>query len=520
MSLNKWIASSCGVAIVVLVAWTVLKWVWVQPRRLERHLRLQGINGTSYKLLFGDSKKMGQMAKEANQNPISIHDDIVPRLMPFVYQATKTYGNMFFTWFGPTPVVHVLDPGLAKDVLSRFNDFQKLRRTNPYVKILFQGLIDYEGDKWFKHRKIINPAFLAHKFKYMAPAIHLSCTEMIDRWRMLLGREHSYELDVFPYLQTLTSDVISRTAFGSNYEEGRRIFELQKEIVPLILEITRHSVYIPGSWFLPTKKNLRIKKIDKHVKGSIRGIINKRLKAMESGQPSQDDLLGILLESNQKEVQQMSIEDVIEECKLFYFAGQETTSNLLVWSMILLSQHQCWQEQARDEVFRVFGRDKPDIDGLSRLKTVSHTVHEVVTMILHEVLRIYPAVQSLYRLTNEETKLGKTSLPSRTAVIVPVLLLHHDHETWGDDVNEFKPERFSEGVLKATKGHMSYFPFGWGPRICIGQNFAMMEAKIVLAMILQHFSFVLSPSYVHAPQSIITLQPQFGAHLIIKRVNP
>ncbi|MFS7899753.1 putative secologanin synthase [Helianthus anomalus] len=273
-----------------------------------------------------------------------------------------------------------------------------------------------------------------------------------------------------------------------------------------------HNACVSSSRFLPTKKNLRIKKIDKHVKGSIRGIINKRLKAMESGQPSQDDLLGILLESNQKEVQQMSIEDVIEECKLFYFAGQETTSNLLVWSMILLSQHQCWQVQARDEVFRVFGRDKPDIDGLSRLKTV--------TMILHEVLRIYPAVQSLYRLTNEETKLGKTSLPSKTAVIVPVLLLHHDHETWGDDVNEFKPDRFSEGVLKATKGHMSYFPFGWGPRICIGQNFAMMEAKIALAMILQHFSFVLSPSYVHAPQSIITLQPQFGAHLIIKRVDP
>ncbi|KAI3731746.1 hypothetical protein L1987_62935 [Smallanthus sonchifolius] len=470
MNLYKWIASSCGVAMVVVVAWTILKWVWVQPRRLERHLRLQGINGTSYKLLFGDTKEMRQMAKEANQNPIKIHDDIIPRVMPFVYQATKTYGNMFFTWFGPTPVVHVLDPGLAKDILSRINDFQKLRKSNPYVKIMFQGLIDYDGEKWFKHRKIINPAFHAHKFKYMAPAIHSSCTEMMDKWR-------------------------------NNYEEGRMIFELQKELITLVLEIIRHSVYVPGSRFLPTKKNKRIKEIDQHVKGSIREIINKRLMAMEGGQ---DDLLGILLESNQKETQQMSIEDVIEECKLFYFAGQETTSNLLVWSMILLSQHQCWQEQARDEVLHVFGRDKPDIEGLSRLKTV----------------RLYPAVLSLYRITKEDTKLGKMSLPARTAITVPVVLLHHDHETWGHDANEFKPERFSEGVLKATKGQMSYFPFGWGPRICIGQNFAMMEAKIVLVMILQHFSFVLSPSYVHAPRSIITLQPQFGAHLIIKCVDP
>ncbi|XP_076892042.1 cytochrome P450 CYP72A219-like [Bidens hawaiensis] len=511
MSLYKWIGSSCGAAMVVLVTWSLLKWVWVQPRRLERHLRLQGINGTSYKLLFGDTKEMGHMANQAYQNPINIHDNIVPRLLPFVYQAAKTYGNIFFAWFGPTPMVHVLDPGLAKDILSRINDFKKLRNSNPYIKLLFQGLIDYDGEKWFKHRKIINPAFHAHKFKYMAPAMHLSCTEMIEKWRILLGREHSYELDVYPYLQTLTSDIISRTAFGSNYEEGRRIFELQKELITLLLEIIRYSVYIPGSRFLPTKKNKRIKKIDQHVKGSIKGIINKRLMAMEGGQPSQDDLLGILLESNQKEIKQMSIEDVIEECKLFYFAGQETTSNLLVWSMILLSQHQHWQEQARDEVFRVFGQNKPDIDGLSRLK--------IVTMILHEVLRIYPAVISLYRLTNEEIKLGDVSLPSGTAVTVPVVLLHHDCETWGDDANDFKPERFSKGVLKATKGKMSYFPFGWGPRISIGQNFAMMEAKIALAMILQHFSFVLSTSYVHAPKSIITLQPEFGAHLIIKPVN-
>ncbi|PWA64324.1 cytochrome P450 [Artemisia annua] len=92
MSISKWISSSCGVAMVVLTAWSLLKWVWMQPRKLERHLRLQGIKGTSYKFLFGDTKEMRQMVKEANQKPINIHDDIIPRLMPFVYKATKTYG--------------------------------------------------------------------------------------------------------------------------------------------------------------------------------------------------------------------------------------------------------------------------------------------------------------------------------------------------------------------------------------------------------------------------------------------
>nr|GEV26064.1 cytochrome P450 CYP72A219-like [Tanacetum cinerariifolium] len=246
MIISKLIASSCGVAMVVLMAWSLLKWVWVQPRKLERHLRLQGIKGTSYKFLFGDTKDFRQMVKEANQKPINIHDDIIPRLMPFVYKATKTYGNIFFAWYGPQPMVHVLDPRLAKDILYRIIDFHKLRKNNPYIKILSQGVIDYDGDKWFQHRKIINPAFHTHKLKHMSPAIHLSCSEMMDNWQKLLAFEDSCELDVFPYLQTLTSDIISRTAFGSSYEEGKRIFELQKELITLILQIIQ-SVYIPGA---------------------------------------------------------------------------------------------------------------------------------------------------------------------------------------------------------------------------------------------------------------------------------
>ncbi|KVI04377.1 cytochrome P450 [Cynara cardunculus var. scolymus] len=258
-------------------------------------------------------------------------------------------------------------------------------------------------------------------------------------------------------------------------------------------------------------------------------MIDDRTIAMEAGETSHDDLLGILLQSNYDEIQKtgnerfgMSIDDIIEECKLFYFAGHETVANLLVWTMVLLSRYPQWQELARDEVFEVFGNDNPDLDRLSRLKTVRSylLILCAVNMILLEVLRLYPGVSALYRMCTKQNKVAGINLPEGTLVIMPILALHHDQETWGDDATEFNPQRFSNGVAKATSGgQVSYFPFGGGPRICIGQNFAMLEAKIAIVMILQRFSFVLSPAYAHAPQSIITLQPQFGAHLILRKVK-
>ncbi|KAL8242021.1 hypothetical protein R6Q59_012323 [Mikania micrantha] len=354
------------------------------------------------------------------------------------------------------------------------------------------------------------------KLKHMVPAFYVSCNKMIEKWKESISTKSSCEVDVWPYLQTFSSEVISRTAFGSSFEEGRKIFELQRELAKLSIKAT-NSFYIPGSRFLPTKDNKMMKEMNQQVKGLIKSLINKRLAAMKAGEARHDDLLGILLDSNYKEIKDhgnsnfgLSIEDIIEECKLFYFAGQETTGNMLVWTMILLAKYAEWQMRAREEVLLVFGDKKPDIDGLNRLK--------VMNIIFNEVLRLYSPVAFLRRLIYEETRLGNLTLPAGTLVQINALILHHDKEMWGEDAHEFKPERFSEGVSKVTKGHAVYLPFSSGPRVCIGQNFAILEAKMALALILQCFSFELSPSYSHAPRTIATLQPQFGAHLILHKV--
>ncbi|KAK7397058.1 hypothetical protein VNO78_18225 [Psophocarpus tetragonolobus] len=514
--------SAIIVVIVVLIvgltwAWGLVKWLWLRPKRLERLLREQGLEGNPYRLLFGDSKEILNMHKEATSKPMNLSHHILPRVSSYLQHTLNKHGKNSFIWFGRKPRVIITEPELIKDVLNKMHDFPK-PDTNPFVKLIATGLVNHEGEKWNKHRRIISPAFHLEKLKNMLPIFFKSCNDLIINWEEMLSSDGSCEMDVWPSLQNLTRDVIARTSFGSSYEEGRKIFQLLKEQAELATNVMM-KVYIPGWRFLPTVTHRRMKEIDKEITSLLTLIINSKEKALEVGEATEDDLLGILLGSNHREIEEhgntknvgMSLEDVIEECKLFYLAGQETTSVLLVWTMVLLSKYPDWQARARDEVLQVFGKQKPNFEGLSHLK--------IVTMILNEVLRLYPPIVGLNRNVHRDVKLGNLILPAGVQVSLPTAIVHHDCELWGNDANEFNPERFSEGVLKATNGRVSFFPFGWGPRICIGQNFSLLEAKVVLSIILQHFSFELSPAYAHAPVTIITLQPQYGAHFILHKVE-
>ncbi|KAJ0666784.1 putative secologanin synthase [Helianthus annuus] len=174
---------------------------------------------------------------------------------------------------GPKPMVHVTEPQIIRQILADYNKFQKLKYGNPLASLLGKGLVDANGDQWAKHRKIINPAFYVEKLKHMLPAFYISCSEMINKWEGIT-KGGSVEVDVYPHLQTMTSDVISQTAFGSSYEEGRKIFELQHALAKLVVKAMQ-SIYILGSRFLPTKRYRRMREIDREVKNTVKKIINK-----------------------------------------------------------------------------------------------------------------------------------------------------------------------------------------------------------------------------------------------------
>jgi cytochrome P450 len=145
-------------------------------------------------------------------------------------------------------------------------------------------------------------------------------------------------------------------------------------------------------------------------------------------------------------------------------------------------------------------------------------------MVLYEVLRLYTPVTAIHRRTYKPMELDGVRYPAGVMLTIPVLCIHHDRDVWGPDVHEFRPERFAEGISKATASRPGnqpapFFPFGGGLRVCIGQNFALLEAKMGLAMILRRFSLELSPNYKHTPFPAGILQPEHGAQIQLTRLH-
>lgn len=136
-----------------------------------------------------------------------------------------------------------------------------------------------------------------------------------------------------------------------------------------------------------------------------------------------------------------------------------------------------------------------------------------MNMAIEESLRLYPPVPAIKRKTDKQVKLGELTLPPQIELYISPLALHHDAKIWGEDVHLFKPERFAEKV-----NAVSFLPFGFGTRTCVGLNFAMVEAKIALSMILQRYRFVLSPTYVHSPVQVFMIRPQHGVQVILHKI--
>ncbi|XP_020087253.1 cytochrome P450 734A1 [Ananas comosus] len=485
------------VVLLLLLFFRVVRAVIWLPRRARLRLLRQGVGGPPRRgLVDGNAAEVRALIARAQSAPLASLGDpgVAGRVAPHYREWSASFGRPFVFWFGTRPRLALDAPAFQKGV------------RNPMARQLFgEGLVGLEGPKWAHHRRIIAPAFSMERVKGWVPAIAKSTLTMLERWEELGRNNSEFEIDVFKEFQIFSADVISRVAFGSSFEEGKRIFQLQEEQAVLV-SLAFRNVYIPGFRFIPTKNNQKRWRLNREIRGSLRKLIEINGEECENSK----NLLGLMISANKAEGEEkMGIEEIIDECKTFYFAGKETTANLLTWSVLLLAFHQDWQNKAREEVNQVCSdREFPSADELGNLK--------IVNMVLKETLRLYPPAVALNRVATRDARIGTLDIPAGTQIYMPIIAIHRDVELWGADANEFNPLRFGE-----DKGHYNlgtYFPFGIGPTICVGQNLALVEAKVALAMILQRYEFRISPSYVHAPMLFLTLQPQYGAQVLLHRI--
>ncbi|CAM6066140.1 unnamed protein product [Sphagnum tenellum] len=198
--------------------------------------------------------------------------------------------------------------------------------------------------------------------------------------------------------------------------------------------------------------------------------------------------------------------------RFFPTPSYATTSSFLTWTMLLLAEYPEWQERARSEIREVCNFNN-DIDAtkLNQMK--------IVGMILNEVHRLFPILPQLTRVASKDMQLGDIFVPKGLVLEIPVFHMHHDPKLWGENVMEFDPNRFTNGVSKACQHQQSFIPFSGGPRYCLGQNFSLMESKVVVASVLSRFKLSVSPSYKHCPENLFLHSPKFGVQLIIKKLD-
>ncbi|MCL7021928.1 hypothetical protein MKW94_020052 [Papaver nudicaule] len=494
---------------------------WISPILAQRKLKRNGFKGPPPSFPLGNiaemRKKVMVLPFDSHRASLGITHDIHSIVFPYFSRWSKLYGKVFIYWLGTEPFLYVSDPEFIKQMSTKVmaKSWGKPRVFKDDRKPMFgnHGLLMVEGQDWVHHRHIITPAFSPSNLKAMANVMVDSATIMLDHWSSILdSNNNKHEIDVENDITKMTAEIIAKTSFGNNIvndENGRKVFEKLRAMQLALFKSTR-LVGVPFSKFIYQKQTQEAKKLGQEIDEILVSIIKSR---KDNNNDLGQDFLGIMLQDD-GENQKLSVEELVDECKTLFFSGHETTALALTWTLFLLALHPQWQNQLREEIKQVIGEGQlllNDPSNVSKLKKMG--------WVMNEVLRLYSAAPNVQRQAREDIQIGELIIPNGTNIWVDLVGMNHDPTLWGNDVNEFKPERFKDDTIHGGCKHkMGFLPFGFGGRMCVGRNLTIMEYKIVLTLLLTRFSFTLSPSYSHSPAIMLSLRPTHGLPLIVQHI--
>jgi cytochrome P450 len=299
----------------------------------------------------------------------------------------------------------------------------------------------------------------------------------------------------------LTLAIVAKTLFDADVAEEAREIGEALEVVMDVNTDPRRLLFVP-TW-LPTPANLAMRRAARRLDRVIYRIISER----RANKQDAGDLLSLLLHAQDEDGSRMTDTQLRDEAVTLFLAGYETTAINLSWTWWLLAQHPEVEKKLHAELAAVLGGRSPTFDHLPALRYLE--------MILTESLRLYPPAWSMVRMAIDDSEIGGYRVPAGCGVAVSQYVVHRDPRFF-DSPDEFRPERW-EGDLAKRLPKFAYFPFGGGPRICIGNSFALMEASLVLATVAQKFHLSLVPNQIVEPLPSITLRPKNGIAVITHR---
>lgn len=411
--------------------------------------------------------------------------------VPWFVRLQQTQGDVARFTLGPRSFWVFFHPDAVRRILyERQTNYAKGPTYAKLQPLLGQGLFTAEGEFWARQRRLIQPIFHQRRIAGFAEAIAETGEAMLARWR---GRGEAY-FDLVPEVRRVTLEAVLRCMFGVRLDDtiDQVIADLQVAN-DAINDRMFAAVDVP--LWLPLPAHRQILEAVKRLDAVIHRVIDERRRAEH---PS-GDMLDMLLAARDDETNEaMSDRQVRDEVMQLFQAGQDATANTLTWAMAALAQLPGQARRLRAELERVVGDRRPAFEDLPRLVEME--------ALLNEVMRLYPPVWINVRQAIDSDAIGGYTVPAGQEVIIVPYVTHRHPDFW-ERAEAFDPDRFLAPQPPGPH-RFDFFPFGGGGRICIGNHFAMMELKLLLAMLLQAADWELRPGTRLEAEGMTTLKPR------------
>ena len=412
----------------------------------------------------------------------------------FLTRLAREYGDAVRIRLGALPCILFYHPDQIDEVLrTQSHLFIKDRPLQISTAVFGKGLLTSEGDYWRRQRRLIQPAFLQQQVRGYGATMVDAAERMVDSWRDGQVR------DVAADLTRLTLDIVARTLFRADLTaQGDAIAAAVAELSDHFLQPLLWTR--PGKW-LPVPANLRFWRAVRRLNRVIYDLIRRA----RQGDHDPGDLLTRLLEAQRRDGLRLTDRQLRDELMTLLLAGHETTALALGYSFYLLAQHPAVDDRLAAELEEVLGGRAPTVEDVPRLGYTER--------VIKEAMRLYPPAWGLGREATRDCEIGGYRVPKGAQALLIQWVVHRDPR-WYDQPEAFRPERW-EGDLERRLPRGAYFPFGDGPRVCIGNHFALLEAVLVLATIARRFRLALVD---HRPLELVasvTMRPKHGIRMML-----